>query len=104
MGNRKIAIVKELTKIHESVFRTTLKEANDFYAQNQPKGEFVLVVEGYVAPQQTKENLTDNEIIEFVKTLMDDGLDKKSAIKETALKLNLPKRLVYELMISNKED
>lgn len=45
-GDRKIALVRELTKIHETVFNTTLSEAVEFYSDNSPKGEFVLIIEG----------------------------------------------------------
>ncbi|MBO5454159.1 MAG: 16S rRNA (cytidine(1402)-2'-O)-methyltransferase [Clostridia bacterium] len=103
LGNRKIAVVKELTKIHESVLRTNLEEANKYFEENQPKGEYVLVVEGFV-PVFEEAELTDEDIVSKVNSLISEGMDKKSAIKETASVLNLPKRQVYELMISNKED
>ncbi len=103
MGNRKIAIVKELTKIHESVFRTDLETANKYFEENQPKGEYVLVLEGYT-PIKEEKHFTDEDIIEKVNLLIDSGIDKKSAIKEVSAELKLPKRHVYDLMISNKED
>lgn len=101
LGNRKIAVVKELTKIHESVLRTDLEEASKFFEENQPKGEYVLVVEGFVPPVE-EINLSDEDIINKVNELIAGGMDKKSAIKEASVILNLPKRQVYELMISNK--
>jgi len=102
LGNRKIAVVKELTKIHESVLRTDLQEANRYFEENQPKGEYVLVVEGFV-PVLEDIVLSDEDIIKKVNELIDGGMDKKSAVKEAAVILNLPKRQVYELMISNKD-
>ena len=46
LGNRKLAIVREITKIHEEVIKTTLKEANALYGNGSLKGEMVLIIEG----------------------------------------------------------
>lgn len=46
LGDRKISIVRELTKIHETVFNTTLGAAAEYYRENTPRGEFVLIIEG----------------------------------------------------------
>ena len=104
LGDRKICLAREITKIHETVLRTTLKEAISYYEENQPKGEYVLVVDGFTPSDGSVENITDSEIIELVNSKIKHGVDKKSAIKEVSTALNLPKRYVYDLMISNKED
>lgn len=102
-GDRRIAIVKEITKIHEQVMRTTLSEANSYFEENAPKGEYVLVVAG-AEKETAKTSYSDEEIVEDVLSRIEKGTDKKTAIKETAISLSVPKRRVYELMLGNKEN
>ena len=97
-GDRRISLVKEITKIHEKVIRTTLKEAQSLFEENAPKGEFVLVVEGFNEKVKPTEEITDEYILSYVKHLIDKGIDKKSAIKQTAQELNIQKRSVYSLV------
>ena len=98
-GNeRKISLCRELTKLHEEVVRTTLGEAIEKYTANAPKGEFVLVVDG-AAPAE-KEVPTAEDAGEMVKRLMDEGLSRKDAIKQTAKALDLPKNVVYDAALS----
>ncbi len=58
-GDRRIALVREITKIHEECVRTTLYKAAEYYEQNAPKGEFVLVIEGAKAEEQKEMTLED---------------------------------------------
>lgn len=99
-GDRKIALVRELTKIYEEVKRTTISEALKYYTENQPKGEFVLVVEGKnedeLIIEKTKE-FEEISVNEHVDKLICEGMDKKSAIKEVAYLRNMSKRDVYNL-------
>ena len=98
-GNeRKISLCRELTKLHEEVVRTTLGDAIEKYTANAPKGEFVLVVDG-AAPVE-KEVPTAEDAGEMVKRLMDEGLSRKDAIKQTAKALDLPKNVVYDAALS----
>ena len=99
-GDRRISLVKEITKIHETVIRTTLKDAQSLFEDVSPKGEFVLVVEGYVKTDEAIE-ITDEAILKYAKKLIDGGMDKKSAIKQTAQELNIQKRIVYSLVTDN---
>jgi 16S rRNA (cytidine1402-2'-O)-methyltransferase len=99
-GDRKISLVRELTKIYEEVNRTTISEALKYYTENQPKGEFVLVVEGKSEEEIEFEKTKEFEKIsvnEHVDKLIDEGMDKKSAIKEVAHLRNMSKRDVYNL-------
>ena len=99
-GDRKIALVRELTKIYEEVKRTTISEALKYYTENQPKGEFVLVVEGKNEDELIIEKTKEFEGIsvnEHVDKLICEGMDKKSAIKEVAYLRNMSKRDVYNL-------
>ena len=92
--DRKIAIVREATKLHEEVVRTTLGEAVEKYTQSPPKGEFVLVVAG--APVQEKVLPTESDAAARVAELMASGISRKDAIKQTAKELDLPKNVVYD--------
>lgn len=94
-GDRKIALCRELTKLHEEVIRTTLKEAQTLYSEKSPKGEYVIVIEGAAAAESTDcwwEKLTAKEHVE---KYIADGLDQKEAIKAAAKDRNVPKREVY---------
>ena len=92
--DRPISRCRELTKLHEEVVRTTLGQAIGKYAVQPPKGEFVLVIAG--APEQIKESATADDAAARVKALMDTGISRKDAIKQTAKELNLPKNVVYD--------
>lgn len=95
-GDRKIALVRELTKIHEEVKRCTIDEAIDFYAENNPRGEYVLVIEGAKDKLENQENEWDNiTIVEQIEKYIAEGMSSKDAIKKTASLRNLPKRDVY---------
>jgi len=92
--DRPISLCRELTKLHEEVVRTTLGGAIEKYTENAPKGEFVLVVAG--APQVQKQMFSEEDAASYVQKLMNDGLSRKDAIKQTAKDLNLPKNIVYD--------
>ena len=93
-ADRPISLCRELTKLHEEVVRTTLGSAIEKYTENAPKGEFVLVVAG--APQVEKEVPSEEDAASYVQKLMESGLSRKDAIKQTAKDLNLPKNVVYD--------
>lgn len=92
LGNRKIAISRELTKIHEETFRGTIQEAIEKFESQKPKGEFVLVVEGTDVEEQSFDHIS---IKEHIKMYMDEGLSKKESIKKVAKERNIPKSQVY---------
>ena len=92
--DRPISLCRELTKLHEEVVRTTLQGALELYRANPPKGEFVLVVAG--APEQTKQAASPADAAALVKSLMDQGLSRKDAVKQAATRLELPKNIVYD--------
>ncbi len=99
--DRRISLCRELTKLHEEVVRTTLSEAIERYQQTPPKGEFVLVVEG-AAPKQ-KETATAEDAAARVAQLVEGGMSRKDAIKQTAKELDLPKNVVYDAALGNNE-
>ncbi len=96
-GDRKIALVRELTKLHEEVFRTTLSEALEYYTENQPRGEYVIVVAGAEQSEETGEDEWWQEltVVEHVDEYIKRGKTSKDAIKEVAGDRKLPKRDVY---------
>ena len=96
--DRPISLCRELTKLHEEVVRTTLGQAITKYTEQPPKGEFVLVIAG--APEAPKEVATADDAAGRVKALMDTGISRKDAIKQTAKELNLPKNVVYDAALT----
>ena len=97
-ADRSISLCRELTKLHEEVVRTTLGDAIAKYAEQPPKGEFVLVIAG--APEKEKETATADDAATRVKALMETGISRKDAIKQTAKELNLPKNVVYDAALT----
>ena len=93
-SDRPISLCRELTKLHEEVIRTTLGGAIALYTQQPPKGEFVLVVAGAV-PEE-KAAATAEDAAKRVAELMEGGMSRKDAIKQTAKELDLPKNVVYD--------
>ncbi|WPC41984.1 16S rRNA (cytidine(1402)-2'-O)-methyltransferase [Clostridium sp. JS66] len=103
LGNRKISICRELTKMHEEILRLNLSEAIDYYEDKTVKGELVLVVEGKdekeIMNEETSE-WNDLEIDEHIKMYIEEGLNKKEAIKKVAKDRNLPKSEIYKYSIN----
>ena len=95
---RPISLCRELTKLHEEVIRTTLGGAIELYRQQPSKGEFVLVVAG-AAPVEEKV-ATEEDAVKRVKELMDSGMSRKDAVKQTAQELHLPKNVVYDAALN----
>lgn len=99
-GNRRISIIRELTKIHEECRVTTLADAVEYYKEVSPKGEYVLVIEGKPKEEtelEAKKELGDIAPLDYIKDLMQKGADKKTAIKETAKVYGISKREIYDL-------
>ncbi len=93
-GNRNIALVKELTKIHENVERTTLFDAAEKYKDGSAKGEYVLIVEG--KPEEEEQETTIETAVEMAKKLVENGLSKNEAAKEIAKETGLKKSDIYK--------
>ena len=101
-NDRPISLCRELTKLHEEVVRTTLGQAITDYNANPPKGEFVLVVAGAEPVVEEKPTATDAGA--RVRQLMEEGMSRKDAIKQTAKELDLPKNVVYDAALALDEE
>lgn len=103
LGNRRMTAVKELTKLHENVFVTNFEEALAYYEENEPRGEYVLVIEGKKIEELKKEkeaSFKEMDINEHMKLYMDKGMDKKEAMKAVAVDRGIPKREVYKMLLT----
>lgn len=94
LGDRKIALVRELTKIHEEKIYGTAANLVNILEKREIKGEIVLVIEGREVEE--KEGWEELSIVDHVRLLMENGYTKKKAIKEVASLRELPKSEVYE--------
>ena len=94
-GNRRISIVKELTKVHEEVVLTTIKDAIDKYENEPVRGEFVLVVDGKKDSKQS-ENITLEMAVEMARRLLNEGYTVSDAAKQVAKKTSLKKSDIYK--------
>lgn len=93
-GDRKITLCRELTKLNEEVFRTNIAAACEEYKIREPRGEYVLVVEGYTA-KETEADYPEN-IAEHVALFEAEGMARMEAIKACAKKRGVPKSVVYD--------
>lgn len=99
-GDRRAALVRELTKIHETVFRTTLSAAAEYYEQTPPKGEFVLIIDG---KQEEEEVCSLENAVELAKKLMEGGSSLSAAAKEAAEATGVKKSEIYKILLDSKK-
>ncbi len=97
-GERRLAICRELTKLNEQVIRTTLSEAALYYAESEPRGEYVLVIEGGAqkGEESTECNMTPEEAVAYYQK---EGMSRTEAVKLAAKLLGLPRNEVYKLTV-----
>ena len=101
-GERKIAICRELTKKFEEVLRFDLEGAALFYEKNEPKGEFVLVIEGLdrnAEKEKIQKNWQEMSVEDHMKIYLDAGMDKKEAMKAVAKDRGVSKSEVYNSLL-----
>lgn len=102
LGNRQISVVKELTKKHETVLRTDLEGAVLHYESNEPKGEFVLVIDGKSRREIKEESIASWEemtVEAHMQLYLDKGMDKKEAMKAVAADRGVGKRDIYAMLL-----
>lgn len=95
-GDRKIVFVRELTKIHETVFETTLSAAIDYYSENAPRGEFVLILEG---AKEIARVYTLEDAVKIAKRLIAEGVSTSAAAKQAAEETGIKKGDIYKEII-----
>ena len=106
LGNRRVSINRELTKKYEESFLTTLKEAREKYEAEEPRGEFVLVVEGKdqeALDQEERQKWEDMSLENHMKLYLDEGLDKKAAMKKVAKDRGVSKRDIYNQLVQEEK-
>ena len=96
---RPVSLCRELTKLHEEVLRLTLGDAVRYYAENEPRGEYVLVLAG--CPAQT-ERVSLQQAAELVKALMAEGMRTKDAVKQIAEETGTAKNALYAQVVGNE--
>ena len=102
-GERRISLCRELTKLNEEVVRTTLQGAIALYEQKEPRGEYVLVIEGAASNAEQENAFWQNmSIPEHVQYHMDAGMSQKDAIKAAAKERGVHKSEVYAQMVEHK--
>ena len=99
-GDRRISLCRELTKLHEEVIRGRVSEMIELYKENEPRGEYVLVVEG--AKEQLKEEITPEQAAELASMLIEEGAKPSEACKEAAKKTGLSKSEIYRELQNRK--
>lgn len=102
LGDRKLTVVKELTKRYEKIFRTTLSTAVSTYEEQEPKGEYVLVLEGKNQEEIERESQVQWEnltVSEHIERYTKEGIEKKEAMRAVAKDRGISKRDVYQMLI-----
>lgn len=98
LGSRRITLARELTKFYEEIIHTTFEEAIKLYENKEPKGEYVIIIEG---AEKIKEKTDEKDIINTFNSFVLQGKTKSEAAKETAVLLNIRKNEVYSICINN---
>ena len=105
LRDRRLTICKELTKKHENTFLTSISEALLYYKEKEPRGEYVLVIEGKSFQELEKENQEEYEqysIEEHMDLYLSKGMDKKQAMKQVAKDRGISKREVYQALLDSE--
>lgn len=99
LGDREATVCREITKKHETFFKTTISNAINYYESEAPRGECIIIVRGTSYDEMFDENKKKWEeisVLDHIKLYMDNGMDKKEATKQVALDRGVPKRDIYE--------
>lgn len=102
LGERRIAVCRELTKKYETAYRTTIPEAVSYYQQHEPKGECVLVIEGRSRQKMKLEAVQkwlEIPVEEHMEVYLSQGMDRKEAMKQVAKDRGLSKRDIYQSLL-----
>lgn len=105
LGDRNITLCKELTKKHENAFLTTISQAVEYYENNEPRGEFVLVIEGKKQEdiiREQQQRWEEISIEEHMEIYLEQNLSKKDAMKAVAKDRGISKREVYQYLLDKE--
>lgn len=106
LGERRLSVCRELTKKHETIFTTTFSEAVETYTKEPPRGECVLVIEGKSIQEIKKEEQAswmEISVEEHMQKYLEQGLDKKEAMKRVAKDRGVGKRDIYQALLQNEK-
>ena len=92
-GDRPVTVCREMTKLHEEIWRTGLRQAKEYYDDNPPRGEFVLVISGYSGPEHGEVTLDD--AAELAADYMKEGMSASDAAKRAARETGFSKSEIY---------
>ncbi len=100
--SRRVAVARELTKVHEEFFRGTLEEAVRYYEQSPPRGEVTLVVEGAspASSEEDPEDVDEEAIRALARSALDRGLRPSQVARDVARRLHAPRNAVYRIVQS----
>lgn len=105
-GDRRIAACRELTKIHEEILRMSIREMSAYYREREPRGEYVLVIEGRPIEElesMKREAYEGISVSRHVQRYMDCGMDKKEAMKKAAVDRGVSKRDIYQMLLLEED-
>ena len=94
--DRRISLCRELTKLNEQVFRTTLKGAIEHYSRVEPKGEYVLVLDGYKGEIKAEQTMSPEDAVAYYE---EQGMSRNEAIKAAAKKIGMSRNELYKIML-----
>ncbi len=107
LGDRRLAVCRELTKLHEEALQFTLSEAVEYYETNEPRGEFVLVIEGRSREQAKEERAAEWQRLsleEHMEFYISQGLERKEAMKKVAADRGISRRDVYNQLLKGEDE
>ncbi|GAA0784170.1 16S rRNA (cytidine(1402)-2'-O)-methyltransferase [Hathewaya limosa] len=102
LGNRKVALCREITKLHEEILRYSLEDVIEYYNEHDPRGEYVMIVSGKSEEEiieEEKAKWDELSIEEHIMKYINEGISKKDAIKMVAKERGIPKSEVYKFSI-----
>ncbi len=97
---RRVALARELTKLHEQIWRGTLQDANMLVAATEPRGEYVIILE----PAKPPAPPTDEELVVAIKAEIAKGVSRKDSAARVSARFGVAKRHVYELALQVRDD
>ena len=100
--DRRVSICRELTKINEEVMRTTLGAAAEYYSKNEPRGEFVLVVEGASESMSGPPEFTEEAARAALAACIEEGMTKTDAVKKVSKEFGAPRQEIYKMTLGIK--